>query len=107
RLDDGIAVAEVDFVDLAHARQRDHDAAADRQATAGEAGTGAARHERQVQLVAELDDRGDLFGRGRENDGVGPGPLDRVAVALVDDEFTRGGDDAARAEQGAEAVEQG
>ena len=56
RLDDGVAIAIVDFEDALHPRQGDHDAAADRQTAAGQAGAGAARQERHVQLVAELDD---------------------------------------------------
>ena len=66
RLDDGVAVAEVDFEDPLHPRQRDHHAAADRQAAAGQAGARPARHERHVVFVAQLDDRDDLLGRCRE-----------------------------------------
>ena len=53
RLDDGVAVAVIDFEDALHARQRDHHAAADRQTAAGQAGAGPARQERHVQLVAD------------------------------------------------------
>ena len=56
RFDDGVAIAIVDFEDPLHPRQGDHDAAADRQTAAGQAGAGAARQERHVQFVADLDD---------------------------------------------------
>ena len=58
RLDDGVAVAEVDLEDLLHPREHDHHAAADRQAAAGQARARPARQERHVVLVADLHDRG-------------------------------------------------
>src|SRR5262249_38258918 len=56
-IDDGVAVADVDLVDLAHAGEGDHDAAADGDAAASEARAGAAGEERQVPFVARLHDR--------------------------------------------------
>ncbi|HMC72621.1 MAG TPA: hypothetical protein VKJ07_25935, partial [Mycobacteriales bacterium] len=70
RLDDGVTVADVDFEDALHARQSDHDTAADRQTAARQARPRAARHERHSQLGACPDDRDDLLGRIRENDDI-------------------------------------
>src|SRR5204862_6385009 len=92
RLDDGVAVADVNLVDLLHAGERDHDAAADRQGAAGEAGPGPAGDERHVQLVAQFHDRRDLLGGGREGDDGRAVLGDGERVALVDGQFRRGGD---------------
>ena len=54
RLDDGVAIAEIDLENPLHPRERDHHAAADGQAPAGQARAGTARHERDVELVARL-----------------------------------------------------
>ena len=78
RLDDGVAVAEIDLENLPHPREDDHHAAADRQAAAGQARARAARHERHAVLVAQLHDRGD-FGRRLRKDG-------HVRAVLFDDE---------------------
>ena len=65
-LDDGIAVAEIDFENLLHPREHDHHAAADRHAAAGQARAGPARHERHGVLVAQPHDGGDFGGRSAE-----------------------------------------
>ena len=41
RFNDGVTITVVDFEDLLHPRQTDHDAAADRQTTAGQTRTGS------------------------------------------------------------------
>jgi hypothetical protein len=84
----GVAIAVVDFEDPLHAREGNHHAAADRQAAAGQAGAGAARQERHVQLVARLDDGHDLLGRSRKNDDIGLVLFDGEAVALVYHQIT-------------------
>ena len=62
-LDDGVAIAEIDFEDRLHPREHDDHAAADRRAAAGEARARPARHERHARGHAELDDAGDLLRR--------------------------------------------
>ena len=89
-----------------HAGQGDHDAAADRHAAAGQAGAGAARQERHVELVARFHDRDDLLGGGRKDDDVGPVLLDGEAVALVDGEVGRGGEHVVAADDGGQAGEE-
>lgn len=87
--------------------QRDHHPAADRQTTSGQAGTGPARQEGNIQLVADLDDLHDLFGRGGEDNHVRPVLLDGVTVALVDNEIAGRGEQAVASHNGAQAVDQG
>ena len=60
RLDDGIAVAKVDFQNPLHPREHDHHAAADRQAAAGQARSGSARQKRHASCIANLHDLGDI-----------------------------------------------
>ena len=107
RLDHGVAVAEVDFEDPLHPRQGDHDAAADRQAAAGQARARPARQERDAVLVADLDDRDDLLGRGREDDDVGLVLLDGEAVAFVDEQVGQGGQHGVAADDGGKRIDQG
>src|SRR5207248_34303 len=105
-LNKSAAVAVIDFEDALHTRQSDHDAAANGQTAAGQAGAGAARQERHVELVAQLNDADDLLRRGREDDDVGLVLLDGVAVALVDEQVAGRGDEAVAADDFAEAVDQ-
>ena len=100
RLDDGEAIAIIDFEDALHARKRNDHAAADRQTAAGQAGAGPARQERHVQLNASADDLHDLFGGGGKDDHVGLIFLDGEAVALVDEQFAGRSEDAAGADDG-------
>ena len=99
-LDDGVAIAVVDFEDALHPRQRDHDAAADRQTTARQAGAGAARQEGHVELVADADDLHHLLGRGGKDDDVGLVLLDGEAVAFVDEQFAGRGSTPSRPTMG-------
>ncbi len=87
RLDHGVTVAVVYFEDALHARQGDDDAAADGQATARQAGAGAARQERHIQFVACAHNADDLLGGGGEDDDVGLVFFDGVAVAFVDQQI--------------------
>jgi len=86
-LDDGIAVAIVDFEDALHARKGDHHAAADRQAPAGQARPRSARHERHAHLAANLHDGDDLFRRSGKHDDVGPVLLDGEPVAFINEQI--------------------
>ena len=72
RLDDGVAVAGVDFEDPLHAREGDHHAAADRQAAAGQARARAARDERHVRARAAAHDLRPPARSIGEDDDVGP-----------------------------------
>ena len=87
RLDDGIAVAQVDFENPLHPSQRDHHAAAHGKAPAGEARSRSPRNERDVELIARFDDRHDLFTRCRQQDDVRGVLLDDVPVAFVDQQI--------------------
>ena len=94
RLNDGIAIAQIDFQNLLHPRQDDHHAAADRQTAAGQARAGPARQEGDAVFVADLDDRGHVLRRGGKDDHVGAVLFDHEAVALVDDQFAMRGQEA-------------
>ena len=87
RLNDGIAIAEIDFLDRLHPRQHDHHAAADRQAAAGQTRARPARHKRHAMLVRQPHDVGDLLGRARKHDHIGAVLFDHKAVALVDEQI--------------------
>ena len=100
RLDDGVAVADIDFENAFHARQRDHHAAADQHASAGEARSGPAREEAHVEFVARLHDADDLLGAGGEYDHIGLRLGDGEAIALVDGHVRRGGEDIVVADDG-------
>src|SRR5207244_6532773 len=54
RLDNGVAVAIIDFEDALHARQRDHHPAPDGKAAARQRRAGAARQERSEEHTSEL-----------------------------------------------------
>ena len=105
-INDGVAVTVVDLMNALHSRQRDHDAAAYGQAAARQARAGATRQERDVELVAPLDDLHDLLGRGREDDHIGLVLLDGVAVTFVDEQVAGGGEQGVAADDGAEAVDE-
>ena len=88
RLYDRIAIAQVDLDDLLHAREHDHYAAADRQASAGQARAGTARQKRHAVLVAQPHDRLHMDRATRENRHVRAVLFDDEAVALVDHQVT-------------------
>ena len=80
--DDGVTIAEIDFEDSLHPRQRDHDAAADRQAAARQArcrsprgrnGNSSSLHSRTMAATC---------GRARKDGHVGTVLLDHEAIAL-------------------------
>ena len=82
-------VGDVDLEDAIEARQRDDDAARDRQRAARQARPVAARNERHLRPRAELDD-GLHLGRGRrENDGRGRFAKVSQPVAFVRQEVQR------------------
>src|SRR5262249_9091006 len=87
RLDDGIAVTQVDFQNSPHARQRDHHAAADRQTASGETRPGTTRHKGDLVLIAEFDDRHHLLGASRKDHDVRNAFLDRESVTFVNQQF--------------------
>ena len=93
RLDDGVAIAEVDFVDCLHPREDEDHAAADRGAAAGEARAGTARHEGHARGDAELHDAGDLLGRSRKDGHLRRVLFEHERVALVDQQFGMGVED--------------
>ena len=87
RLDDGIPVAIVHLDDLLHPGEGDHHAAADGQTAPRQTRSRPAWHKRHVELMAQLDDRHDLLGRGGKDDHVGALLLNDVPVALIDQEL--------------------
>ena len=95
-LDVGDAVVEVDLEDVVHACRRDDHAVLERDAPAGQSGAGAARDDLHVALGQERDDLHDLLGERREDDGARRGAGDGEAVAVVDEQLRRVGDDALR-----------
>ena len=100
RLHHGALVAVIDFQDLVHAAHLDDDAAFERQGAATQPGTGAARHERDVVPVGQLDDVHHLLGAGREDDHVGRRFVERMAVALVHQHRLRLGQQRLRRDDG-------
>ena len=104
RLRDEAPVADVDRLDADQAARADHDRRADRQRAAGEAGAGAARHERDPLLGEHAHHRRDLGRGARQHDELGRGALEGVAVALVDDEALGTIDDAVVADDRAQAT---
>ena len=104
RLDDGVAVAIVDFEDPLHPRQAimtppptgRQPPARLVPAPRGTNGTSSS-----LQSLTICDD---LLGRGREDDDVGLVLLDGVAVALVDEQFAGRGEDAVGADDGTQTV---
>ena len=89
RLDQGHPVAEIDLKDLVHAREHDDHAAAQRQAAAGQAGSGPASNHRRAVLLAQPHDLGNLLRGTGQYHRVGPAPLDREGVAIVDRQLRR------------------
>ena len=55
--DNGISVSEVQFQDLFHAGQDDHDPAPNRQTTARKTGSRTAGQKGHVKFIADLDGR--------------------------------------------------
>ena len=69
RFDDGVTVAIVNFENLFHACQGDHDTTTDGKASSGEARPCAAWDEGDVKFVTDFHDGNDLFGgRGEDHD---------------------------------------
>ena len=82
-LDGGDAVLVVDGKDAVEAGEADDDAVGRRQGAAGERRAGAAGDHLDVVLAEELQDRGDLLGRGRQHDGERGGAVGGERVGLV------------------------
>ena len=83
RLDHRGARVLVDAHDAVHARGGDDDAVGDRQCAAGQAGAGAARHDRHLQLAADSENRQQLrlaVGQGHHHRQLTVGGQ---AIALV------------------------
>ena len=89
RLDHGHPVAEVDLEDLVHAGEHDHHAAGQRQAAAGQTGSGPASNHRRAVPLTQPDDLGNLPRGTGQDHRVGPAPFDREGVAIVDRQLRR------------------
>ena len=62
RLDQRVSVAQAYLENPFHARQRDHDAAANWEAATRKAGSGSPRQKRDIELIASENYLPDLFG---------------------------------------------
>ena len=85
--DDGVG-DRIDFADLVHPVQRQHDLAVVRDLPADQPGVAALRHDRGGRLVGDLEKLGDFLGRaGPQHDGRVPGPqraeFDEIGRLLV------------------------
>ena len=69
-LDQSGAIGFVDFQDLTHARQLDHDALVQRQRPARQTRAGASRRERNIVTCEHTHYLRDLFSRRGEHDGA-------------------------------------
>jgi hypothetical protein len=83
RLDDDLAVVDVDGENARQARERDDDALGDGQRAAREPGAGAARDERHTCVVADPHDRLHLVRAPRQSDEGGDDTPAGQAVAFV------------------------
>ncbi|CAM2144652.1 hypothetical protein PT2222_160115 [Paraburkholderia tropica] len=83
RLYGGRACVRIDFENALEARERKHDAVADRHGAAGQARARAARHDRHVEASADLHDALDLRLGFRQCHRERQAPVGREAVALV------------------------
>ena len=93
RLNDGIAVAEVDFEDAVHASERNHEPATDGQAAAGNAGACSARNEGHIELGTGTNEPHNFLGGHREGDDLRWVLFDDKGIAFVDEQFVGGGDE--------------
>ena len=73
-LDDGLQIAAIDLEDLAHARERDDDAALRGDRAPRLAGARTARDHRRVRLVREGHHALHLLGRRGDDDDIGHAP---------------------------------
>jgi hypothetical protein len=78
----------------------------DRERPPRQAGPRPPRDERDLVLIADLDDTGDLPGRGREQDDVRDLLLDDVPIAFIDEQLILGGDQAIVADDVAELLQE-
>ena len=104
RLDHGVAIAQIHFQNVAHPREHDHHAAAHRQAAAGQARAGPARHKRHAVLVAELHDRRNFARRFRKHGHDRAVLFDHKRIALVNGQIRMGIQHALRAEKAAKWI---
>src|SRR5690606_30275600 len=93
-LDHRVAVLEVDVLDLPHTVQVDDEAIDERSRSAAEPRPRPARHEGQAVAAAPVDDEESLIPRLEEHDRERRVLVEREAVALVDAELARVGDQA-------------
>ncbi len=98
-LDDDALTREVDLEDPVHPCERHDDAACHGRRTAGEAGARPARDERDLLAVAGAEYRLHVLRRAGKNDELRNRAVPRQAVALIDAELLRLGDDMRCAER--------
>src|SRR5207249_9306323 len=106
RLDRRRAVREVDLDDPGHPVQSDHHPAEGCHGAADQARARAARDDGHALAATEAHDRHDLGGALGQGDDVGRALVEGVHVAFVDESPFRGGDEAIRAEDPPELVEE-
>ena len=97
-LNDGIFVFEVDFENLVHPREGDHQTTLGRDRPAAQPRAGAAADQRQAVFPGDFDDVDDILGRGREDDALGS-TLFNAAVELIEQQVLRTVEYAALAQQ--------
>ncbi len=100
-------LVEVDLEDPVHPCERHDDSARHRRRAAGQPGARAARDERHALARAGPQHRLHVLRRAGEHDELGNGAMPREAVALVDPELLRLGDDMLGAERSPQLGDEG
>ena len=85
-------ICGINFENAVHARERDHDAAAARNRSAGKSRARAAPHDRSLIAICEADDPGDVARGGGKNDAPGRSQLHRPVIFVQHQIFGRGQD---------------
>ncbi len=86
-------VGDVNREDAVHPGGAYHHGRADRQASAGKTGAGAARDKSDAVLVQQLQDGADFRSRAGAQEDFRDALFDRPPVAFIDLEFGRAGDE--------------
>ena len=83
----GAMILGVNFENAIHARENHHHAAGAGERAAGKARTGAPADNGQIVFGGELDDAGDVFRGGWENDHVGTALFDGAVIFIEEKIF--------------------
>ncbi len=92
RLDHCPAIAEIHIQHAIHSREHEHNTVFVWQASACQAGTRPARHDRYAVMIADFYHGCDLPGRLGKYDRLGRIAIEREGIAIVDRQFRRSKD---------------